>query len=163
VSGVGVSARCVVIAALLVPSAGVLASCGGSSPRAVVRSPAGTPPGAAASSTSLPATTESSPPTSAALPPDPQPSADQAASLFMDTWMANNQAEARTVATNSAIAALFATPYARQPLVDRGCTEAFPPLVCTWGPHAGGQGAIYQVQVSPDGSRWYVSGVTIES
>jgi len=58
---------------------------------------------------------------------------------------------------------LHATPYANQPLNDRGCTTAFPPLICTWRPYAGGRGSIYQVSVSPIRGRWYVNAVTIES
>lgn len=77
--------------------------------------------------------------------------------------MAGDRVQAQTVATAPAVATLFAASYQGQPLNDRGCTDAFPPLVCSWGPYAGGHGALYQVQVSADANRWYVSGVVIES
>lgn len=81
----------------------------------------------------------------------------------MDDWFAGNRAGSATVATPAAVAALYATAYAGQPLNDRGCTDQFPPLVCTWGPYAGGSGSIYQVSVSPAGAKWFVSSVVIES
>ena len=82
--------------------------------------------------------------------------------MFMQGWMSGDRQESASVATASAVGALFATPYEHQPLNDRGCTDAFPPLVCTWGPYAYGHGSIYQIQISPDGNRWYVSAVTVE-
>lgn len=81
----------------------------------------------------------------------------------MQSWMEGNRAGSASVAVASAVATLYAKAYAHQPLNDRGCTSAFPPLICTWGPYAGGSGSIYQVSVSPARGRWYVSGVTIES
>jgi hypothetical protein len=81
----------------------------------------------------------------------------------MDGWMAGNRSQSETVATAAAVNTLFATPYHGQPLNDRGCSDAFQPLVCTWGPYAGGQGSIYQVQLTSEGSRWYVSAVIVES
>jgi hypothetical protein len=77
--------------------------------------------------------------------------------------MAGDRAQSESVATASAVETLYAVPYHGQPVNDRGCTDSFSPLICTWGPYAGGQGSIYQVQVSPDGNLWYVSAVTIES
>ena len=97
------------------------------------------------------------------IPPHPQPTAEDAANLFMQSWVDGNRARSASVAVGSAVATLYATPYANQPLNDRGCTTAFPPLICTWGPYAGGSGTIYQVLVSPIGTRWYVSALTIES
>jgi hypothetical protein len=81
----------------------------------------------------------------------------------MQSWIDGNRAGSASVAVGSAVATLYATHYADQPLNDRGCTSAFPPLICTWGPYAGGKGSIYQVSVKPIGANWYVSAVTIES
>ena len=101
--------------------------------------------------------------TTPAVPPNPQPTAEEAANLFMQSWIDGNRAGSASVAVGSAVATLYATHYANQPLNDRGCTSAFPPLICTWGPYAGGKGSIYQVSVKPVGASWYVSAVMIES
>lgn len=77
--------------------------------------------------------------------------------------MAGIRSRSQTVATAEAVSTLFNAPYRGQPLNDRGCSDAFRPVVCTWGPYAYGHGSIYQVQVAADGGRWYVSGVIIES
>ncbi|HLI54012.1 MAG TPA: hypothetical protein VKU88_06790 [Acidimicrobiales bacterium] len=116
-----------------------------------------TPAKTAPASTAAPTTTTTP------LPPDPQPSPEQASSVFMEGWIHADRAQSASVAVPQALATLYATRYAGQPLNDRGCDDAFQPLICTWGPYAYGSGSIYQVQLSPDGSRWYVSGLIIES
>jgi hypothetical protein len=82
----------------------------------------------------------------------------------MQGWMAGNRAQSASVATEPAVNTLFATAYAGQPLNDRGCSDAFPPFKCTWGPYAGGSGSLYEITLTPtSGGRWYVSGVVVES
>jgi hypothetical protein len=81
----------------------------------------------------------------------------------MNAWESGDRAGAARVATSGAVATLFATAYAGQPLNSRGCSVAFPPLVCSYGPYAGGSGDLYEVYVSQAPSAWYVSSVDIES
>lgn len=153
--------RILVSAPVLAVAAAVLAGCGSSRPAAAPTAPTSTP---AAPSTTAPTTTA---PTTTidpnTPPPDPQPSTEAASAVFMDGWMVADRARSASVATPAALATLYATPYAGQPLNDRGCTDAFPPLICTWGPYAYGHGSIYQVQLTQQGSDWYVSAVTILS
>ena len=151
--------RIMLSAPMLAVAAALLAGCGSSRP-AASPAPATTSP-AAPSTTAAPTTTTTVDPSTP--PPDPQPSASQASAVFMGGWMAGDRARSATVATPAALATLYATAYAGQPLNDRGCTDAFPPIVCTWGPYAGGSGAIYQVQLTQQASGWYVSGVTVLS
>lgn len=159
------------MAASVLAAAAALAACSRGRPAASPPSSTGTGSSSSATAakrdpTSVPqatSTTSRPAPSTPALPPDPQPSAEQASGVFMDGWMAGDRARSSSVAAASAVSTLYATPYGGQPLNDRGCTDSFPPLICTWGPYAGGHGSIYQVQVSPDGSSWYVSSVQIES
>jgi hypothetical protein len=120
--------------------------------------------------TTIPTTTVAKKPprktttTTRALPPSPQSSPDAAATVFMQGWIAGNRAQSASVGTGGAVATLFATPYAQQPVVDRGCSDAFAPIRCSWGPYGGGSGDIYEVTLASTASGgWYVSGVTIES
>ncbi len=158
--------RILLSAPVMAVAAAVLAGCGSSKPAAAPAS-ATTAPASATTAPAAPSTTAAPATTttvdSSTPPPDPQPSASQASAVFMDGWMAGDRARSATVATPAALATLYATAYAGQPLNDRGCTDAFPPIVCTWGPYAGGSGAIYQVQLTQQGSDWYVSGVTVLS
>jgi len=69
------------------------------------------------------------------------------------------------VATAQAVATLFAVPYPSGLAINRGCTSAFPPIICTYGAPGGGpvNAPIYQVSVSQaPGGLWYVSSVEIE-
>lgn len=152
------TARILVPAAALGSVAAVLAGCGSSRPAAALppATSAPAPPSTAGSTTTT--TTDPNTP-----PPSPQPSTEQASAVFMDGWMAGDRARSASVATPAAVASLYATPYAGQPLNDRGCTDAFPPIICTWGPYAYGHGSIYQVQLTQQGSDWYVSGLTVLS
>lgn len=81
----------------------------------------------------------------------------------MQGWVNGNRQKSASVGTASAVATLFASPYAGQPLTDRGCGQT--PIVCTWGPYGGGNpnSALYEMSVTQTGSNWYVSSVTIES
>jgi hypothetical protein len=81
--------------------------------------------------TSIP--TSSPPP----IPSAPKPSAAIAAADLVSSWASGNQAEARSVATVPAVAALFAGHYSSGLVIDRGCSVAFVPLVCTYGPPRG--------------------------
>jgi hypothetical protein len=99
------------------------------------------------------------------VPPDPQPSADGAATALIHAWAADDQADALTVATPEAVTALFAVAYPAGAAIDRGCSNpAFLPVVCSWGPPGGGNSndALFQLSVSQAGANWYVSSVDIE-
>ena len=155
-------ARLALILAAAVAGPAVLSSCGGSgsAPGAGAQAPSTSPVPASTTSTTTAPTTTVDPNTP---PPAPQPTSEQASAAFINGWMAGNRARSASVATPAAVATLYATAYAGQPLTDRGCTDAFPPIECTWGPYAGGAGSIYQVQVTQAANGWYVSGVTIDS
>lgn len=101
-------------------------------------------------------------PAPAAPPSAPQPSPDQAADALVRGWQAGNRAYAATVATAPAVATLFAHPYQGQTMVSRGCTTAFPPVVCSYGPNGGGSGSLYQITLTQTGGGWYVSNVAVE-
>ncbi len=98
------------------------------------------------------------------LPPVPQPSPDQAAAQMIAAWAAGDQSGAAAVATPVAVDQLFASPYPGAGLaIPRGCSAAFIPIVCTYGPPGGGSASdsIYQLLVSQSPKGWYVSSVTI--
>jgi hypothetical protein len=111
------------------------------------------------STTAAPTTTT----TTMAVPPAPQPSPAAAAAAFIQAWKKNDMAAAARVATASAIAALFATPYTNQTVQSRGCSVEFVPRVCSYGPFAGGSGALYEIDLMPVGSDWYVSNAMVET
>jgi len=144
----------------------VVTSCGTS--RAAVPTTLPTSTVAPTSTTSTTTTTTSPPPpttTTVAVPGSPQPSAEGAATSLVSAWATGNNARALTVATPDAVATLFAVPYRSGFAIDRGCTSAFLPLICTFGPPGGGpvNAAIYQLSVSQAPGGWYVSSVRIES
>jgi hypothetical protein len=97
----------------------------------------------------------------AALPPSPQPSPDDAATLFVNEWKTGNRAGAATVATAKAVTALFASAYAGQTVIDRGCSVTFVPRVCSWGDYGGGSGPLYEIDTRPIGANWYVSAASV--
>ena len=111
--------------------------------------------------TTLPAPTTTAP----VVPPAPQPSAEIAANALVGYWATGNRATALRVATPDAVATLFAVPYPPGLAINGGCTSAFPPLICTYGPPGGGptNAAIYQVYVTQTPAGWYVSKVQIET
>ena len=102
--------------------------------------------------------------TTLALPTAPQPSADAAASGLVSNWSTGNRAAALTVATPAAVGRLFAVPYTAGLANDRGCSTAFTPIVCTFGPPGGASpnDPIYEIVVSQASGGWYVSSVKIE-
>jgi hypothetical protein len=101
----------------------------------------------------------------AALPVALKPTAAAAAAAFISSWAAGNQAQASSVATSSAVATLFAGRYTPGLVIDRGCSVAFPPIVCTYGPPGGAAptDAIYQIDVIQALGGWYVSSVKIDN
>lgn len=160
------AARLALKVALGVVGPAALAACGSGGGAVAGHGSSTTSVPAAPTTSQAPATTTApttSTTTPAAPPPDLQPSSEQASAALMDAWMAADRAKASAVAAPEAVAALFATPYAGQPLNDRGCTDAFPPIECTWGPYAGGSGSIYQVAVTQTPGGWYASAVMVES
>jgi hypothetical protein len=103
--------------------------------------------------------------TTASVPSAPQPSAAVAAAALISSWAAGNQAEARSVATASAVTALFAGHYASGLVIDRGCSVAFSPIVCSYGPPGGAAPTdpIYEIDVVHAPTGWYVTSVTINN
>jgi hypothetical protein len=115
------------------------------------------------------ATTTSAPPTTSTttttLPAALQPTAPAAAAALVAAWAARNTLQALTVATVKSVEALFAAHYSPGLAIDRGCSTAFPPLVCTYGPPGGAPPTdpIYEIYVSTTPGGWYVSSVQIDS
>lgn len=103
--------------------------------------------------------------TTAAIPSALKPDPDTAASALVSSWASGNRATALTVASPSAVAALFAAPYKSGLAEDRGCSTAFSPIVCTFGPPGGASptDAIYQIDVSQASGGWYVSAVKVQN
>ena len=108
-------------------------------------------------------TTTASTTTTVAVPPAPQPTPDAAAAAFIAAWKKHDMAAAARVATPVAITALFATPYSNQTVQSRGCSVEFVPRVCSYGPFAGGSGPLYEIDLTPAGSAWYVSNAIVET
>lgn len=69
------------------------------------------------------------------------------------------------MATPTAVDVLFAVPYASGMAEDRGCSTAFDPIVCTFGPPGGANPAdrIYQLDVTGIPAGWFVSAVKINN
>jgi hypothetical protein len=118
---------------------------------------------AAVASTST--TTKSTTTTTATVPSAPKPSAALAAADLISSWAEGNQAAALSVGTASAVSALFASHYASGLVIDRGCSDAFPPIVCTYGPPGGAAPTdpIYEIDVVQAPAGWYVTSVTINN
>ena len=108
--------------------------------------------------------TSGSPTTTVALPSALQPSAAVAASRFIGSWAAGNQAQASTVATASAVSTLFAGRYSAGLVISRGCSDAFT-IVCTYGPPGGADPTdpVYQIHVVQAPAGWYVASVVIDN
>jgi hypothetical protein len=124
-------------------------------------------PDAAASTTTTTravTTTSAAPTTTVAIPSALQPSAALAASRFIGSWAAGNQAEAATVGTESAVSSLFASHYTAGLVIDRGCSQAFS-IVCTYGPPGGASPTdpVYQIHVAQAAAGWYVASVVIDN
>ncbi|MGD0380212.1 MAG: hypothetical protein ABSC30_09535 [Acidimicrobiales bacterium] len=105
-------------------------------------------------------------PTTAApvVPPAPQPTAEDAANALVGYWADGNRASALRVATPDAVSTLFASAYPSGLAVNRGCTDAFPPIICTYGAPGGGptNAPIYQLYESQAPGGWYVGSVKIQ-
>ena len=117
------------------------------------------------STTTAPPVTETLPPTTTQpVPPVLQTSPSAAASALVSAWSAGSRTRALSVATADAVNVLLAVRYPGSLAISRGCTSAFPPIVCTYGPPGGGNSndPIYQIYVSQAPAGWYVSNAVIE-
>jgi hypothetical protein len=125
-------------------------------PKAVASSSTTTTPTTAANDTTT---------TILTLPSGLQSSAAVAAADLISSWASGNQAEALTVATAPAVAVLFAGHYTPGLVIDRGCSVAFSPIVCTYGPPGGAAPTdpIYEIDVTQAAGGWYVSAAKLES
>jgi hypothetical protein len=112
-----------------------------------------------------PTTTSTDPPTTQALPAEPKPTAALAAADLISSWAAGNQAEALSVATTAAVSTLFAGHYVSGLVIDRGCSVAFSPIVCSYGPPGGADPTdpIYELYVVQSAGGWYVSSAKINN
>jgi hypothetical protein len=100
------------------------------------------------------------------VPPAGQPTADAAATRLIAAWAAGDRVTASTVGTPGAVASLFSVPYPGAGLaLPRGCTEAFQPIVCTYGPPGGASPSdrVFEISVSQGPTGWYVSSVRVLS
>jgi hypothetical protein len=145
----------VVVAVLLVSVVGLLLmhalhSSGGSGAKAAEGS---------TTTTAASVTTTTALPT--ALKPDPQ----TAAQTLVSSWAAGNKVFAISVATPNAVDTLFAVPYHVGLAEARGCSTAFTPIVCSFGPPGGAspKDQIYQIDVSQAAGGWYVSDVKVQN
>jgi hypothetical protein len=121
--------------------------------------------GSTTTTTKSTTTTTGVPNTTAPVPSAPQPSAAVAAAALISSWATGNRAEALTVATTSAVTALFAGHYTSGLAIDRGCSVAFSPIVCSYGPPGGAPPTdpIYEIDVVYAPTGWYVTSVTINN
>jgi hypothetical protein len=116
-----------------------------------------------------PPTTTTSSSTTTTVPPLPsamQVNPDAAASDLVSFWSTSNRAAALTVAVPAAVTTLFAAAYHPGLAISRGCSTAFDPIVCTYGPPGGAPPTdpIYEIRVSQAlGGKWYVSSVQINN
>ena len=105
-------------------------------------------------------------PTTAApvIPPAPQADRRGRRQRPRGYWASGNRATALRVATPQAVATLFAVRYPSGLAINRGCTSAFPPIICTFGAPGGGpvNAPIYQLLESQAPGGWYVSSVEIQ-
>lgn len=103
--------------------------------------------------------------TTVPVPSAPQPTAAVAAAALIASWAAGNHAEGLTVGTASAVSTLFAGRYTSGLVIDRGCSDAFSPIVCDYGPPGGAAPTdpIYEIDVVHATNGWYVTSVTINN
>jgi hypothetical protein len=103
--------------------------------------------------------------TTLAVPSALKPTAADAAADLVSSWAAGNQAQALSVATAPAVATLFASHYTSGLAIDRGCSVAFSPIVCSYGPPGGSAPTdpIYEIDVLQATGGWYVSAVKINN
>lgn len=128
----------------------------GTSPSAASNAPAST-------STTHPATGATK--TTVALPAALKPTPAAAAAALIASWAAGNQAQASSVAMSPAVTTLFAGRYTPGLVIDRGCSVAFSPIVCTYGPPGGAAPTdpIYEIDVVQALGGWYVTTVKIDN
>ncbi len=117
------------------------------------------------SSTTVPIASTSTPTTVQELPIQLSPSAASSAAMLVSSWADGDRTAALAVATPSAVATIFAVPYPRGLAIDRGCSVAFSPIVCTYGPPGGASpnDAIFEIDVTQASGGWYVSAVKVEN
>jgi hypothetical protein len=122
-----------------------------------------------AAPTTAPPTTRPRPrPTTTTVfkPTAPQATPDDSAAQLVQAWATGNRPLANSVATPAAVATLFAAPYPGEPqAIPRGCSAAFPPIVCSYGPPGGATPTdpLYEIFVSQAAAGgWYVSSVTVD-
>lgn len=150
---------------MLAPALGLtLSACGGSSATS-------TPPPYRAA-TSRPPPTDAAPPASVATtvpittttlfaPAAPKPSASQAAAALVYEWGRQDRAAAKSVASPTAVAALFAV--GPRELQFRGCSDANLPIVCTYADRSTASGGLYELSATQTaGGGWYVTSLQIE-
>lgn len=103
--------------------------------------------------------------TTTALPSAQQATAPGAAAALVSAWAAGNKLQALTIATAAAVSTLFAVPYPPGLAISRGCSEAFQPIICTYGPPGGASpnDPIYEIDATQTPAGWYVSAVKIEN
>jgi WD40-like Beta Propeller Repeat len=106
--------------------------------------------------TSPPATTP------APLPSDPQPTPQAAAEDLMQDWEQGNRSAGTTVATPSAVASLFATPFTGTAPDLEDCGSTVLPAFCLFTPLGPQSSETYSLQLLPEGSDWYVEAVSVE-
>ncbi len=99
------------------------------------------------------------------IPVQLSPSAASSAATLVSSWADGNRTAALAVATPTAVATIFAVPYPRGLAIARGCSVAFSPIVCTYGPPGGASpnDAIFEIDVSQASGGWYVSAVKIDN
>jgi hypothetical protein len=101
--------------------------------------------------------------TTTGLPRSLQPNPEAAATAFVAAWERDNQLAGLALGTPAAVATLFAIPYPPGLAISRGCSTAFPPIVCTYGPPGGAPPTdpIYEIYVSQTPGGWYVSSTKV--
>ncbi len=121
------------------------------------------PPRSTETSTSVVSTT--TPTMAQAIPAELSPSAAGSAATLVSNWAAGNRSAALAVATPAAVATLFSVPYPSGLAIARGCSVAFSPIVCTYGPPGGASpdDRIFEIDVSKAADGWYVSAVRVEN
>jgi hypothetical protein len=118
----------------------------------------------AVATTTLAHTTSTTTSTTSPTPTTLSSTAAAATAALVSDWSTNNRAAALTVATPTAVASLFASPYVSGKAIDRGCSTA-PPIVCTYGPPGGASptDAIYEIKTVQAPGGWYVGSVAVEN
>lgn len=98
------------------------------------------------------------------VPPAPQPTAEGAADALVGYWASGNRTTALRVATSQAVATLFSVAYPDGLAINRGCSDDFSPIICTYGAPGGGpvNAPIYQLLEVQAPGGWYVSSVEIQ-